>query len=65
MASRDILGTLSEENRTQVLKFMRFFKSKREGVLQIVGSEFDEAVQILDEDEYTRAEVHGLEQFSN
>ena len=65
MASREILGTLSEENRRQVLKFMRFFKSKREGVLQIVGSEFDEAVQILDEDEYTRAEVHGLEQFSN
>mmetsp|Transcript_60098 Transcript_60098/g.135887 ORF Transcript_60098/g.135887 Transcript_60098/m.135887 type:complete len:342 (-) Transcript_60098:207-1232(-) len=59
MASRgrDFLGELSEDSADQILGFMRFFQLKRESFLSLVASEFEEAADMLDESEYTRAEV--------
>ena len=59
MASRgrDFLGGLSEDSADQILGFMRFFQLKRESFLSLVASEFEEAADMLDESEYTRAEV--------
>ncbi len=40
-----------------MVRALNFFHSKREGMLQAVGTEFEDAVQALGDHEYNRDEV--------
>jgi hypothetical protein len=58
MAARNLLSSLGDDAVNEVYKFIRFFDNKKENVLKMISSEFDEAVEMMDETEYRREEVY-------
>jgi hypothetical protein len=60
MAARNLLSSLGDDAVNEVYKFIRFFDNKKENVLKMISSEFDEAVEMMDETEYRREEVYHI-----
>lgn len=54
----DAFGDLSEANHDQIRKYLTFFRTKREGILRTLKSEFDDArSDRLDENMYSKEDV--------
>ena len=54
---RNLLASLPEESRVQILRFTKFFSAKRENLLQVLDGDWSDAVDMLHEDEYSRDDV--------
>ncbi len=58
MAQTNPFGDLSGENITQITKYLKFFRQKKDGILRSIANEFDHVKsEKLYEDMYSKEDV--------